>query len=59
VCYVHDEKNEARNGDTVEIMETRRLSRSKNWRLVRIVKQAPRTGGADLALPGSQSEVRS
>ena len=43
ICYVHDEKNETRNGDTVEIMETRPLSKNKNWRLVRVVKQAPRT----------------
>jgi small subunit ribosomal protein S17 len=42
VCYFHDEKNESRIGDTVEIMETRPLSKNKNWRLVRIVRQAPR-----------------
>lgn len=42
VCYVHDENNQARVGDTVEIMETRPLSKTKNWRLVRVVKAAPR-----------------
>ncbi len=36
----HDEKNEARIGDTVKIMETRPLSRSKRWRLVEIVEKA-------------------
>jgi small subunit ribosomal protein S17 len=41
ICYVHDEKNESRVGDTVEIMETRPLSKMKNWRLVRIVTKAP------------------
>ena len=41
VCYVHDEKNESHNGDTVEIMESRKLSRTKCWRLVRVVKKAP------------------
>jgi small subunit ribosomal protein S17 len=41
VCYVHDEQNESRNGDRVEIMETRPLSKTKNWRLVRIVTRAP------------------
>ena len=41
VCYVHDEANETRTGDTVEIMETRPLSKNKNWRLVRVVKRAP------------------
>jgi small subunit ribosomal protein S17 len=45
VCYVHDENNETRRGDTVEIMETRPLSKTKNWRLVRVVKKAP-SGGA-------------
>lgn len=42
VCYVHDEKNVSRIGDTVEIMETRPLSKTKNWRLISVVKQAPR-----------------
>ena len=36
----HDEKNEARNGDTVRIVETRRLSRNKRWRLVEIISRA-------------------
>ena len=33
----HDEKNECSEGDTVRIMETRPLSKTKNWRLVEIV----------------------
>ncbi len=37
----HDEKNEARTGDTVEIVETRPLSKTKRWRLQRIVTRAP------------------
>ena len=37
---VHDEKNEAGIGDTVRIMETRPLSKSKRWRLVEIVEKA-------------------
>ena len=44
--HVHDEKNDARLGDRVEIMETRPLSRLKRWRLVRIVDRAPVYGGA-------------
>ncbi|MBN2453735.1 MAG: 30S ribosomal protein S17 [Candidatus Omnitrophica bacterium] len=36
----HDEKDEARIGDTVRIQETRPLSRTKRWRLVEIVKKA-------------------
>ncbi len=43
VCHVHDEKNESHQGDTVEIMETRPLSKTKNWRLVRIITRAPQT----------------
>ena len=35
----HDEKNEAEEGDLVEIMETRPLSATKRWRLVRIVEK--------------------
>jgi small subunit ribosomal protein S17 len=37
---VHDETNDAHDGDTVEIMETRPLSREKRWRLVRVVERA-------------------
>jgi small subunit ribosomal protein S17 len=33
----HDENNEAKMGDVVEIMETRPLSKTKSWRLVRIL----------------------
>ncbi|MEM7036420.1 MAG: 30S ribosomal protein S17 [Bacteroidota bacterium] len=36
----HDEKNEAGAGDTVRIMETRPLSKSKRWRLVEIIEKA-------------------
>lgn len=36
----HDEKNECAVGDKVEIMETRPLSKQKNWRLVRIIEKA-------------------
>lgn len=36
----HDEENSAHTGDTVEIMETRPLSKDKNWRLNRIVERA-------------------
>jgi small subunit ribosomal protein S17 len=36
----HDEKNEAKTGDTVRIMETRPMSRDKRWRLLEIVERA-------------------
>lgn len=48
ICYVHDENNQSHVGDTVEIMESRPLSKMKNWRLVRVVTKAP-TGGEPIA----------
>lgn len=36
----HDEKNECSIGDVVKIMETRPISKNKNWRLVEIVEKA-------------------
>lgn len=36
----HDENNQAKTGDTVRIMETRPLSKDKNWRLVEIIEEA-------------------
>ena len=36
----HDEKNEAKVGDRVKVMETRPLSKDKRWRLVEIVEKA-------------------
>ena len=38
--YAQDENNEAKDGDTVRIMETRPLSRTKRFRLVKIVKRS-------------------
>ncbi len=37
---VHDEKNEAQVGDTVEVVECRPMSRTKSWRLLKIVQKA-------------------
>ena len=36
----HDEENSCNEGDTVRIMETRPLSKNKNWRLVEIIERA-------------------
>jgi len=38
--HAHDEKNECSIGDTVKIMETRPLSKTKRWRLVEIIEKA-------------------
>lgn len=65
VCYVHDEKNESHLGDTVEIVESRPLSRLKRWQLVKIVTRAPsRTlsnlegavAGSDAAAPAPKAD---
>jgi small subunit ribosomal protein S17 len=38
--HAHDEKNECGIGDTVRIMETRPLSKTKRWRLTQIIERA-------------------
>lgn len=38
---VHDEHNKASKGDLVEVAQCRPYSKTKNWRLVRVVKKAP------------------
>jgi small subunit ribosomal protein S17 len=50
ICHVHDDRNESHVGDTVEIMESRPVSKSKHWRLVRIVSKVQR------ALPQTEAE---
>ena len=49
--YAHDEFNECRVGDIVEIMETRPLSKLKRWRVVRIIQRAK------VPLPVAREEV--
>lgn len=39
VCYVHDENDESAIGDTVEIIESRPMSKLKRWQLVKIVSK--------------------
>src|SRR5580692_800779 len=46
VLHVHDEKNETKVGDKVEVMETRPLSRLKRWRVVSIIQKAVTADGA-------------
>lgn len=40
VCYVHDENNQSQQGDTVEIIECRPMSKLKRWQLQRIVAKS-------------------
>ena len=41
VLHVHDEKNESKVGDRVEIAECRPLSKTKNWIVLRVLRSAP------------------
>jgi small subunit ribosomal protein S17 len=40
VCHVHDENNDAKLGDTVEIVESQPRSKLKRWELVRVVSRS-------------------
>src|SRR5438105_14808406 len=51
ICHVHDEKNESHTGDTVEIMETRPLSKTKHWRLIRVVTKSAAAPPVSEAVP--------
>src|SRR5438045_9345484 len=55
ICKVHDENNESRAGDTVEIMEARPISTTKHWRLLRVVQKAQRVAGA---APAAEAPAR-
>ena len=61
VLHAHDEKNEAREGDTVEIAECRPLSKTKHHRLLRIVQKAPEKAvqlSAEEVMTGKAPEER-
>ena len=60
ICYVHDEKNESHLGDTVEIIESRPLSKTKRWELVKVVTKAPSRTLSNLegAVAGSDAAPR-
>jgi small subunit ribosomal protein S17 len=46
VLHAHDEKNECHNGDVVELVQTRPLSKTKCWRLVKIIARGHGPVGA-------------
>ena len=54
VCYAHDENNESHIGDTVEIEESRPISKLKRWVLKRVVAKAKQAG---VELAGDESEA--
>lgn len=41
ILHVHDERNESKLGDRVEVAPCRPISKTKNWKLVRVVERAP------------------
>jgi len=49
VLHVHDEKNETKVGDKVEVMETRPISRLKRWRVVNVLQKAVVAEGAAIS----------
>lgn len=49
VLHVHDEKNETKVGDKVEVMGTRPLSRLKRWRVIAVVQKAITADGAAIS----------
>ena len=55
VCHVHDENNESRSGDTVEIRESRPLSKLKRWELVRVVSKSTEIDLHELRLAAKEN----
>ena len=49
VLHVHDEKNETKVGDKVEVMETRPISRLKRWRIINVLQKAVVADGAAIS----------
>jgi small subunit ribosomal protein S17 len=47
--YAHDEKNEAKTGDMVELVATRPISRLKRWRLMRVLRAAEVSATVEIA----------
>ena len=61
VLHAHDEKNDAKEGDTVEIAECRTISKTKHHRLLRVVERAPEravTVSAEEVMTGKAPEER-
>jgi small subunit ribosomal protein S17 len=62
--HAHDEKNEAKKGDRVEVVETRPISKQKRWRLVKVIERAAVLGtldikDVDVAAPKKAAEAKS
>lgn len=55
VCHVHDETQESAVGDRVEIIESRRRSKTKRWELVRVLEKSTAVDLAALRAAAQQS----
>lgn len=51
---VHDEANQSGEGDRVEIAQCRPLSKTKSWRLVRVIEKAPAAVTHDAGAPATE-----
>jgi len=61
ILHAHDEKNEAKEGDTVDIAECRPISKTKHHRLLRVVERAPERAvqvSAEEVMTGKAPEAR-
>src|SRR3954470_7461470 len=61
VLHAHDETNDAKEGDTVELAESRPLSKTKHHRLVRVIERAPERAvqvSAEEVMTGKAPEAR-
>ncbi|MBL8763236.1 MAG: 30S ribosomal protein S17 [Phycisphaerae bacterium] len=56
VLHVHDEKNESRTGDLVEVKPCRRLSKTKSWTLVRVVERQRKIAVVNLDESGERKD---
>jgi small subunit ribosomal protein S17 len=56
VCHAHDETNQSHVGDTVRIVESRRISKTKRWELVEVVAKSQQVDIAALKAAGAAAE---
>lgn len=57
ICYVHDENNESGEGDTVQIIESRPMSKKKRWNLVKVVEKSSEVDVAAMRAARKQAEA--
>jgi small subunit ribosomal protein S17 len=56
-CYVHDENNESGEGDIVQIIESRPMSKKKRWSLVKVVEKSSEVDVVAMRAARKQSEA--